>query len=212
MIDAPLNTGTKLDTGTILGIDTSGPRLQLALQTNGIATNLVENVARGHAEILFDILASFLAQNGLDYPDLTRIAVTTGPGSFTGLRIGISAARGLALALDIDVVGVPNLLAISLGSPPGPLDVILDARREQAYVQKFLGPGQPESAARIMALDEAEKLGSVSKNPPLRDPVVDIGLLVAFAARVDPRKFPPAPTYVRAADAKPQTKMRVALQ
>jgi tRNA threonylcarbamoyladenosine biosynthesis protein TsaB len=206
MNDAPLNAGT------ILALDTSGPRLQLALQTNGITTSLVENVARGHAEILFDRLAGFLHRNALTYRDLTRIAVTTGPGSFTGLRIGISAARGLALALDIDIVGVPNLLAISLGGSPGPLHVILDARREQAYVQKFLGPGQPESAPRVTALNGAEKLGSISKTPTLRDPRVDMGLLVAFAAGVDSRKFLPAPTYVRAADAKPQTKMRVALQ
>lgn len=211
MSDKSLNASTT-KSHALLGIDTSGPRLQLALQTNGVTKTLVEPVARGHAEILFDRLSSFLAQNALDYPDLTRIVVTTGPGSFTGLRIGISAARGLALALDIDVVGVPNLLAISLAASTGPLNVVVDAKRNQAYVQKFMGPGQPTSQPMVLSTSEAQKLGGVPQNRTIFDPVVDITLLVEFAASVDPQQFPPEPTYVRAPDAKPQTKMRVALK
>ena len=75
-------------------------------------------------------------------PDLARIAVTTGPGSFTGLRIGLSAARGIGLARAIPVVGVPSLLAISLSAPAGkPVSVLLDARRGEAYFQSFSAPG-----------------------------------------------------------------------
>src|SRR3569623_2521878 len=98
----------------------------------------------GQAERLFPALDELLHNAGLAYADLTRIATTTGPGAFTGLRIGLSAARGLGLALDIPVSGVPSLLAISLAAPTGaPVAVLLDARRDEAYFQSFAAPGVP---------------------------------------------------------------------
>src|SRR4051812_38337864 len=101
--------------GPILAIDTAAPRLQLAvLRGDGGFDTLIEDMATGQAERLFPALAELLARSNASYSDLARIAVTTGPGSFTGLRIGLSAARGLALALGIPVVGIPSLLALSL--------------------------------------------------------------------------------------------------
>ena len=104
--------------GLLLAIDTAAPRLQLALlHDDDRVETLSEDMATGQAERLFPALAELLARSGATYADLTRIAVTTGPGSFTGLRIGLSAARGLGLALNIPVVGVPSLLALSLQRP-----------------------------------------------------------------------------------------------
>jgi len=196
----------------ILFIDTSGPRLQLALAGAGVGAefSLVEDIARGHAEIIFDRLAGFLAASKTNYNALTRIGVTTGPGSFTGLRIGISAARGLALALEIPAIGVPNLLALSLCGPQNPHAIILDAKRNQAYVQQFVAPGQPEGAAQLLFMEKAELIKPTENFSLMRDPLVDIVRVARFALAAKEADFPPQPSYIRAADAKPQNKMRIA--
>ena len=202
----------------LLAIDTSGPHLQLALARQGEVTTLVEPLAIGHAEILFVRLASFLEQNNLAYADLARIAVTTGPGSFTGLRIGISAARGLSLALGIKALGIPNLFALSLTAPASnkkPISIVLDARRSEAYAQRFSAPGQPLDAAVILPFAEAAPNYQTSDVHLITDPRADIALVAEFALNLDPEsftRFPAIPTYVRAADAKPQTKKRIALK
>jgi tRNA threonylcarbamoyladenosine biosynthesis protein TsaB len=130
---------------TVLAIDTAAPRLQLALLgADGALDTSVDDLAQGHAELLFPRLAALLERNGMTYADLDRIVVTTGPGSFTGLRIGLSAARGLGLALAIPVIGVPTLQALSLLGPPDtPFVVLIDARRDEMYRRDFLGPMRP---------------------------------------------------------------------
>jgi tRNA threonylcarbamoyl adenosine modification protein YeaZ len=128
----------------LLAIDTAAPRLALAVLRDGDRVDThVEDMATGQAERLFPALEELLSRAGVTYTDLTRIAVTTGPGSFTGLRIGLSAARGLGLALSIPVVGIPSLLALSLVAQCDPVAVLLDAKRGEAYVQTFSGPGIP---------------------------------------------------------------------
>ncbi|MCS6760101.1 MAG: tRNA (adenosine(37)-N6)-threonylcarbamoyltransferase complex dimerization subunit type 1 TsaB, partial [Candidatus Devosia euplotis] len=121
-----------LTSGTVLAIDTAAPRLQLALLlADGSLDVSVDEMAAGQAEAIFGRIAGLLARNAIGYPDLTRVVTTTGPGSFTGLRIGLSAARGIGLARSIPVIGVPSLLALSL-SVAGPSTVLLDARRDEA--------------------------------------------------------------------------------
>ena len=196
---------------TVLAIDTAAPRLQLALLgADGQVDVSIDDLAQGHAEILFDRIAALLARNGAAYPDLSRIAVTTGPGTFTGLRIGLSAARGLGLALDLPVIGVPSLLAISLAAPAGlPVAVLLDARRDEAYFQAFSAPGIPTNDARILPMADARALVAPSATL-LESPFVDIAALARFAASIDPAAFPPEASYVRSADAKPQENARIA--
>ncbi len=166
-------------------------------------------MAQGQAERIFPAIGELFARNGLGYEALARIAVTTGPGSFTGLRIGLSAARGLGLALGIPVIGVPSLLALSLGASCNPVAVLLDARRDEAYFQTFSGPALPISAAAVLPMEEARR-----RVPPgaelLTSPLVDIAALAKFAATADPSMFPPEAAYIRDADAKPQEKFRVA--
>lgn len=197
---------------TVLAIDTGGPRLQLALAHGNVLDALVEDRARGHAEIIFARIEALLARNRLSYRDLDRLAVTTGPGSFTGLRIGLSAARGLGLALAIPVVGVPTLLALSLSGPRDTVfDVVVDARRDEAYVQRFSAPGVASGAPALVAADAAPRPGDGAVLD-FAAPLADIGLLARFAAGVEAGDYPPEPTYIRAADAKPQTRGRVAHQ
>jgi len=188
---------------TLLAIDTAGPRLQLALLRDGMVDTLVEQMAQGQAERIFPAIDELLARNGTTYPDLTRIAVTTGPGSFTGLRIGLAAARGLGLALSIAVVGVPTLFAISLGGPARAFGVSLDAKRGEAYVQSFSAPGLATDGARLVPISEASP-------DAITDAQVPIEALARFASTADPSNFPPDPAYIRDADAKPQEKFRVA--
>jgi tRNA threonylcarbamoyladenosine biosynthesis protein TsaB len=126
---------------TLLAIDTAAPRLQLALLMGERTDTLVEDMPTGQAERIFPAIAELLARNGMAYADLTRVAVTTGPGSFTGLRIGLSAARGLGLALTIPVLGLPTMSALSLIAPEKlPVAVLIDAKRGEMYRQEFLGP------------------------------------------------------------------------
>jgi tRNA threonylcarbamoyl adenosine modification protein YeaZ len=196
----------------LLAIDTAAPRLQLALLLDERCETLVEEMAQGQAERIFPAIAELLQRQGCAYADLTRIAVTTGPGSFTGLRIGLSAARGLGLALGIPAIGVPSLLALSLAGPAGaPLAVLLDARREEAYFQRFSAHGMPVGEATLLPMDEA-RAGIATGETVLETPFVDVSRLARFAVTLDPAAFPPDAAYVRGADAKPQEKFRVARQ
>jgi tRNA threonylcarbamoyl adenosine modification protein YeaZ len=194
---------------TLLAIDTAAQRLQLALlRGDGTVSTLVEEMAQGQAERIFSAIDDLLADAG--YGDLDRIAVTTGPGSFTGLRIGLSAARGLGLALGIPVVGIGSLQAISLsGRPHTPVVVLLDARRDEAYFQHFFAPGEPIGDPLLLGLEAARRRVPAGMTP-LAGPSPDIAALARFAASLDPALFRPEPTYVRGADARPQEKFRVA--
>ncbi|MGV8954527.1 MAG: tRNA (adenosine(37)-N6)-threonylcarbamoyltransferase complex dimerization subunit type 1 TsaB [Cypionkella sp.] len=192
-----------------LAIDTAAPRLQLALlRADGAVDVSIDDIATGHAELIFSRIADLLARNGVGYPDLGRVAVTTGPGSFTGLRIGLSAARGIALARSIPAIGVPSLLALSL-SASGASTVLLDARRDEAYFQLFAGPGQPISKADIVPMVIAQA-AIVPGTTLISSPFVDIALVAHYGAAADPLSHPPEPDYVRDADAKPQSAARIA--
>ncbi len=195
----------------VLAIDTAAPRLQLALRLpDGRTDVLVEDMAQGQAERIFPAIGELLARNGIAYRDLGRVAVTTGPGSFTGLRIGLSAARGLGLALGITVIGVPSLLAIALAADSAaPVVVLLDARRGEAYVEVFAAGGGSATGPRLLPVAEARALV-----PPgaavIESPFPDVARLAQFALTADPAAFPPEPAYIRDADAKPQQKFRIA--
>lgn len=192
----------------VLAIDTAAPRLQLGLLlADGRVDVSIDAIATGHAELIFERIATLLARNGVGYADLTRVVTTTGPGSFTGLRIGLSAARGIGLARAIPVIGVPSLLALSL-AVPGASTVLLDARRSEAYFQIFAGPAQPLTEADIVPLVLAQ-----AAVPPgtvvIGEPFVDIALVARYGATADPETHMPEAAYVREADAKPQTAGRV---
>ena len=191
-----------------LAIDTAAPRLQLGLLLADGRTDVsVDEIATGHAELIFARIADLLGRNGLGYADLERVVTTTGPGSFTGLRIGLSAARGIGLARGIPVIGVSSLVALSLGAD-GPATVLLDARRGEAYFQTFAGPGQPASEGDLVPMVIAQA-AIVPGTVLITSPFVDIAALARFGAVLDPAGNPPEPNYIRDADAKPQTAARI---
>lgn len=196
-------------TTPLLAIDTAAPRLQLALLVGGRVDTIVEDMAQGQAERIFPAIDALLGRNGVAYKDLRRVAVTTGPGSFTGLRIGLSAARGLGLALQVPVIGVPSLLALSLPVTCSPAAVLLDARRDEAYYQAFSGPAIPVSEPLLLPMAEARARVPAGAEV-LTTPFVDVAALARLAATLDPAAYPPEASYIRGADAKPQAKFRVA--
>ncbi len=194
--------------GIVLAIDTAAPRLQLALLlADGSVDVSVDEMATGQAEAIFGRIAQLLGRNGVGYADLSRVVTTTGPGSFTGLRIGLSAARGIGLARTIPVIGVPSLLALSL-SVAGPSTVLLDARRGEAYFQIFAGAGVALTPPDLVAMVLAQAAIPPDTNL-ISSPFVDIGLLAQYGAQADPATHMPEASYVRDADAKPQTAGRV---
>lgn len=158
---------------------------------------------RGQAERLLPMLEEVLAEAGFGWGDLKAVAVGTGPGNFTGVRIAVAAARGLSLGLGIPAVGVTRLEALAHGLPR-PVLVIEDAKRGQAYVQLFApeGEGEAHLADRVVpaipATGSAAGDGALTPAMPLVEAIARIGAVRAKTPQ--PR---PAPFYLRGADAAP---------
>jgi tRNA threonylcarbamoyladenosine biosynthesis protein TsaB len=149
----------------VLALDTAASVCAACLfdtHTSTVLGRASEDIGRGHAERLMAVIDDALSQSGLDLSDVGRIAVTTGPGSFTGVRVGLSAARGLALALDVPCIGVTTLEAIAHahhGDGDRPLLVVLDARRGEVYAQLF-GSDRVALAPQAMSLEAAAAFAS----------------------------------------------------
>src|ERR1700733_3137473 len=147
----------------VLAIDTALAACSAAVldteHNGGIVASESLPMVRGHAEALLPLLQRVMQAAGLTFPDIDRIAVTTGPGSFTGLRVGIAAARGIALAADKRAVGLSPLSAYA--APPMaaddsfPVVVAIDARHAQVYLQVFSPGGRSFTAPRLATLREA---------------------------------------------------------
>lgn len=122
-----------------LGIDTSTWRASVGLVEAGRCLAERHEMGRGsHAAALFPMLDAVLADAGMTIDALDGVAVAAGPGSFSGLRVGLSVAKGLALARSIAVVPVPTLAALSLAADAeGPVCSMLDARRGEVYWALF---------------------------------------------------------------------------
>jgi tRNA threonylcarbamoyladenosine biosynthesis protein TsaB len=178
-----------------------------------------EVMARGHQERLAPMAQAVMAQAGLDFSALERIGVTVGPGSFTGLRVGIAFAKGLASALAIPAVGIGTLEALA-AETPGLALAAIDARRGQVYAQAFedgRALTAPEAlpletaAARLAGIAMGRPLTLVGSGAPLLADMVpharvvlregaDARVVARLAARCDPA--PLTPLYLRTPDAK----------
>lgn len=160
---------------------------------------------KGQAERLLPLLEEILSEAGITWQDLTALAVGTGPGNFTGVRIAVAAARGLALGLGIPALGVTRLEALAHGMPR-PLTVIEDARRGEVYVQHFTAEG-PQPARLCKAQDLPAALGPVTGSAATDGLPAAMALVAAIAqlalARTGVPQPRPAPFYLRGADAAP---------
>ena len=184
---------------------------------------------RGHAEALMPLIARVMKASTIAFTSLDRIAVTRGPGSFTGLRVGLSAARGIALAAGKPVVGLTTLAAYAAPfvaeNGEHPIISAIDARHDHVYFQVVSGDGgsliKPRVAPISEALDAARfgvphLVGNAAQiladrwpkdsPPPFKVealPAPDIGWVAWLGAAVSPENAPARPYYLRAPDAKP---------
>lgn len=107
-------------------------------------------MARGHAEALLPLIEAIMAEGGRSYADLDLVAATVGPGAFTGIRVGLAAARGLALAADKPCAGVTTLEALAAAAEGAPVLVAVESRRADLFVQAF-GPNMIEGGRALSA-------------------------------------------------------------
>jgi tRNA threonylcarbamoyladenosine biosynthesis protein TsaB len=140
----------------VLAIDTCLAACQAAL-VDGSRTvaAMREPMMRGHQERLAPMVRDLMAQAKAPFGVLDRIGVTVGPGSFTGLRVGLAFAKGLGLALGRPCIGVGTLQALALDAEPrGPCAALIDAGRGRVFVQMF-DAGEPLTGPDILGIDEA---------------------------------------------------------
>ena len=198
---------------TILAFDTSGPACAACLLFRGASTVRVDEMAKGQAEHLMPMLEDMLSEANLTWGDLDGIGVGVGPGNFTGIRIAVSAARGLALGLGKTAVGVSSLDALVIDQP-GAI-ACLTAPRERAYIQTPTGAALcnliPDDMPPYNAKSEPVLVGSAADavaqllSLPTANPKMPMIEAIAHLAarRLHSTKTAPAPMYLRAADAAP---------
>jgi tRNA threonylcarbamoyladenosine biosynthesis protein TsaB len=144
----------------ILAFDCSGNGCSAALWSDGkIATHEFEARAVGHAERLVPMLERVLARAGLRFDRLDLLAVTLGPGAFTGVRIGIAAAQGLMLGTGLPCLGLSSLETVAHGVRTTRLAgralvVALDSRREELFLQGFDAEHQPLGAPALVPVED----------------------------------------------------------
>ena len=201
----------------VLALDTCLFACSAAVVRDGeLLARRIDPMARGHQERLAPLVQEVMAQAGLDFEALDRIGVTVGPGSFTGLRVGLAFAKGLSAALSIPAVGVGSLEA--LAKPfSGRVLSVLDAKRGQVYLQAFadgVAVSAPDAlpletaAARVAEFAPEVMVGTgaplladmhrAARIEPL-DHADPLAIAMVAAAR---KPAPPRPLYLRAPDAK----------
>jgi tRNA threonylcarbamoyladenosine biosynthesis protein TsaB len=216
----------------ILAIDTALEACSAAVldtDSGAVASESLPMV-RGHAEALMPLIARVMNDAELEFADLDRIAVTVGPGSFTGLRVGVAAARGIAVAAGKPAVGLTTLAALAAPyvatDDKAPLIAAIDARNDQVYMQLFAAAGRTLIEPKVATLREtvraavtgsARVVGSAAEaivaawpadvRPPsvvdaARAPAID--WVARLGAAATQALSLPKPLYLRAPDAQPQ--------
>ena len=209
----------------ILAFDCAGAQCAAAILSDGDILATRQSVAeRGHAQLLIPMLVDLLDEAGLKFSDIDRFAVTTGPGSFTGIRVALAAAHGLALGTGKPIVGVTVFEAMAAATKAASrLLVAIDSRRAELFVQMFdadgaplaepamlppeaianwTGPGQLTLTGDAAGLVAPHLAGMVDNSPEAWARQVDPAVVARLAlGRADGP--PPAPFYLRPPDAVP---------
>ncbi len=175
-----------------------------------------------HCERILPLIEELLAEVGWPASSLDRVGVGIGPGNFTGLRVGVALAQGIALGLDRPAVGIGSLQAMACMAPvhPGPTAAVLDARRDEFFIAIFDANGHPLAAPRAVPQSEAKKVILETAGPSVRfvgEPPVTGGWEPTFqsedtdlpsargtarlAAGIEPAEARPIPAYIRGANA-----------
>jgi tRNA threonylcarbamoyladenosine biosynthesis protein TsaB len=223
----------------VLAIDTAlGACSAAMLDTERADATAHESLAmqRGHAEALMPLIKRVMERAGFAFADLDRIAVTTGPGSFTGLRVGIAAARGLRLAAAKPVVGLTTLAAYAApfiaADDTLPVVAAIDARHNHVYLQVFGPGGRSIVAPRVASMREALRASAIgtprltgtaanllaaawpsAERPPsavVQSAAPDIDWVARLGAAASATGVAPKPLYLRPPDAQPQDASQLA--
>lgn len=202
-----------------------------------LASESIE-MARGHAETLLPLIDRVMSRTEGSFEGLSRIAVTVGPGSYTGLRVGISAARAIGLASGHPVVGVTTLSALLAplitAEAHGLMAAAIDARHGQVYFQAVSATGRGVVPPSLMSIrDAVRQIGAgpavlVGSGAPMiattaraqsieildveAPSAPDITWVAQLGAIADPAQAMPRPLYLRGPDAKPQDHAKLARQ
>jgi len=223
----------------VLALDTALDACAAAVldtERRDLVASETQPMSRGHAEALMPMVARVMDAARLEFSDIDRIAVTIGPGSFTGVRVGIAAARGIALAADRPAIGLTTLAAFTAphvaAGFAGTVVPVIDARHGQVYMQVFGPGGRAVIAPRLAAVREAVEQAR-SRAPALitgsaadlvaaewlaGDPTPtvvtanapEIGWVARLGAAAQEDRALPKPLYLRAPDARPQDAARIA--
>jgi tRNA threonylcarbamoyladenosine biosynthesis protein TsaB len=226
----------------ILAIDTALEACQAAVfdsDEGKLLAMLSHDMRRGHAEALIPVIADTMKAAGLDYDGLDRIATTVGPGSYTGLRVGISAAKGLALVSSKPTIGITTLAALSAPlieeDAAVPVVAAIDARHGNVYFHMagagqrvLLSPRHTSIEEAILTISSgpvrivgpaaallASKWPRHSGTAPVSIDVrskPSIEWVARLAANAEPLRAPAKPLYLRAPDVTPQTSQHIARQ
>lgn len=180
------------------------------------------DIGRGHAEVLMELIETCLDKSETSYKDFSRIGVTIGPGSFTGVRVGMSVARGFGLSLSIPVLGISTLDACEAKANKSDFDsklvTLLDAKRGELYC-KITGESPfaatYEETAKLISKIKPVLCGSgaaiLNEYCQLEHPIIhedtacDIEIVAQLASEATLGDAPPEPLYLRSADAKVQS-------
>ena len=223
----------------VIAIDTALEACSVAVLDTAKADAHVQEslpMQRGHAEALMPLIERVLDRAQLDASALDRIAVTTGPGSFTGLRVGIAAARGIALASRKPAIGLTTLAAFAApfiaADDTLPVVVAIDARHDHVYLQVFGPGGRTVVAPRVAPMREALRVSTVGapriigtaanklaaswpsgERPPSaveQRGAPRIEWVARLGAAATDTDTPPKPLYLRPPDAHPQDAVQLA--
>ena len=223
----------------VLALDTALDACAVAVldtEQRDLVASETQPMTRGHAEALMPMVARVMDAARLEFQHIDRVAVTVGPGSFTGVRVGIAAARGIALAASKPAIGLTTLAAFTAPHVAAGFDgtvvPVIDARHGQVYMQVFGPGGRAAIAPRLAAVREAVEAarsrapalltGSaanlVAAQWPADDPppkvvaasAPEIGWVARLGAAAQADRALPKPLYLRPPDARPQDAARIA--
>ncbi|MGE0046327.1 MAG: tRNA (adenosine(37)-N6)-threonylcarbamoyltransferase complex dimerization subunit type 1 TsaB [Hyphomonadaceae bacterium] len=205
----------------IMGIDTALDACSIALVRGGeTLAHLSEAMQRGQAERIAPMARAAMATAGIAFSEINRVGVTVGPGSFTGVRVGLAFARGLALALSVPCLGVSTLEALALAqgadglrggviATPGALygalykaGAVVIAPKRFETIEESAAAFAAAAAGRSFSLagPGAAALAATIDNAEARErAAADAAFLAKHAASLDPAAHPPGPQYLRAA-------------
>lgn len=195
-----------------LGLDTSGPYVGGTLCRDGIVLDaFYEDMAKGQAEHLMPMAQALLHNQGFSWTDLDRLGVGVGPGNFTGIRISVSAVRGLAMALKVPAIGVTlhNALAFRIA---GRVRTVISARRNYVYIQDFqdglpLGPTALHALDKLPARATDNIVGPMAADAEQGEFILQAphapAAAIALVAETSDDLTAPSPLYIRPPDAAP---------